>query len=202
MKENGFKLVKERSRRYPARTITDADYADDIALLANSPAQAESLQHSLEQVEGGLSLHVNGDKTEYMCFNEKGGPVKLMDNFTYLRSSVLSTEKDIDTQLAKAWTVIDRLSVMWKLDLTDKIKVFFQAAVLSVLLYRCTTWTLSKRMEKKLEGNYTRMLQAILNKSWRQHLTKQQLYGHLSPVKKTTQIRRSRHAGHCWTSKD
>ncbi len=37
MKENGFKLAKERSRRYPAQTITDADYADDIALLANAP---------------------------------------------------------------------------------------------------------------------------------------------------------------------
>ena len=46
---------------------------------------------------------------------------------------------------------------------------FFQAAVVSILLYGCTTWTLTKRMEKKLDGNYTRMLQAILNKSWRQH---------------------------------
>ena len=48
MKENGFKQAKERSRRYPAQTITDANYADDIALLANSPAQAESLLYSLE----------------------------------------------------------------------------------------------------------------------------------------------------------
>ena len=40
IKENGFKLTKERSRRYPAKTITDADYADDIALLANAPVQA------------------------------------------------------------------------------------------------------------------------------------------------------------------
>ena len=48
MKENGFKLTKERSRRYPAETITDADYADDIALLENAPAQAETLLPSLE----------------------------------------------------------------------------------------------------------------------------------------------------------
>ena len=56
---------------------------------------------------------------------------------------------------------------------------FFQAAIVSIQLYGCTTWTLTKRMEKKLDGNYTRMLRAILNKSWRQHPTKQQLYGHL-----------------------
>ena len=46
---------------------------------------------------------------------------------------------------------------------------FFQAAVVSILLYGCTIWTLTKRLEKKLDGNYTRMLRAILNKSWRQH---------------------------------
>ena len=49
MKDNGFKLTKERSRRYPAHTITDADYADDIALLANSFAPAETLLHSLSK---------------------------------------------------------------------------------------------------------------------------------------------------------
>ena len=52
MKENGFILKKARSRRYPAQTITDADYADDIALLANTPVQAESLLHSLEKAAG------------------------------------------------------------------------------------------------------------------------------------------------------
>ena len=71
-----------------------------------------------------------------------------------------------------AWIAIDRLSVIWKSDLTDKIKrSFFQAAVVSILLYGCTTWTLTKRMVRKLDGNYIRMLPAILNKSLRQHLT-------------------------------
>ena len=66
----------------------------------------------------------------------------------------------------------------------------------------CTTWTLTKRQEKKLDGNYTRMLWAILNKSWRQHPTRHQLYGHLPPITKTIQVRRTRHAGHCWRSRD
>ena len=72
----------------------------------------------------------------------------------------------------------------------------------SILLYECTTWMLTKRLEKKLDSNYTRMLWAILNKSWRQHPTKQQLYGHLPPIKETIQVRRTRHAGHCWRSRD
>ena len=92
---------------------------------------------------------------------------------------------------------------IWKSDLTDKMKrSFFQAAVTSILLYGCTTWTLTKRLEKKLDGNYTRMLRAILNKSWRQHPTRHQLYGHLPPITKTIQVRRTRNAGHCWRSRD
>ena len=73
---------------------------------------------------------------------------------------------------------------------------FFQAAIVSILLYGCTTRTLTKRLEKKLDGNYTRMLLAILNKSWQQHPTKHQLYGPLPPITKTIQIR------HCWRSRD
>ena len=123
--------------------------------------------------------------------------------FTYLGSSVESTEKDIDTRLTKAWTAINRLSIIWKSDLTDKMKrSFFQAAVTSILLYGGTTWTLTKRLENKLDGNYRRMLRAILNKSWRQHPTRHQLYGHLPPITKTIQVRRTRHAGHCWRSRD
>ena len=79
---------------------------------------------------------------------------------------------------------------------------FFQAAVVSILLYGCTTWTLTKRLEKKLDGNYTRMLRSTLNRSWRQHPTRDQLYGHLPPITKTIEVRRTRHAGHCWRSRD
>ncbi len=79
---------------------------------------------------------------------------------------------------------------------------FFQAALVSILLYGCTIWTLTIWMEKKLDGNYTRMLQATLNKPWRQHPSKQQLYGHLPPITKTIKDRRTRHAGHCWRSRD
>ena len=90
IRENSFKLTKKRSRRYPAKTITDADYADDIALLANTPNQAETLLHSLERAVAGIGLHVNAHKTEYMCFNQAdnistldGTSLKLVDKFTY-----------------------------------------------------------------------------------------------------------------------
>ena len=79
---------------------------------------------------------------------------------------------------------------------------FFEAAVVLILLYGCTTWTLTKRLEMKLDGNYSRMLRARLNKSWQQHSTRHKLYGHLPHITNTIQARRTRHAGHCWRSKD
>ena len=175
MKENGFELTKKWSRRYPAKTITDANYANDIAILANTPAQVETLLHSLERAASGIGIYINAHKTEYLSFNQtdgistlNGSSLKLVDKFTYLGSSVSSSEKDIDTQLTKAWAAIDKLSVIWKSGLTDKMKCsFFQAVVVSILLYGCTTWMVTKRLKKKLNGNYTRMLLAILNKSWR-----------------------------------
>ena len=72
MKDNGFKLTKERSRRYLTQTIMDAEYADDIALLANTPTQAETLLRSLEWAAAGIGFHVNADKMEYMYFNQRG----------------------------------------------------------------------------------------------------------------------------------
>ena len=141
------------------------------------------------------------------CYNQTGGistldgtSLKLVDKFTYQGSSVSSTEKDIHT---KAWTAIDKLSIIWKSDLTDKMKCgFFQAAFVSILLYGCSTWTLTKRLEKKLDGNYTRMLRAILNKSWQQHPTRHQLYGYLPPITKTIKVRRTTYTGYCWRSRE
>ena len=97
-----------------------------------------------------------------------------------------------------------RTSIIWKSDLTDKMKrSFFQAAVTSILLYGCTTWTLTKQLEKKLDGNYTRMLRAILNKSWRATPPQDTNCTATCPLsRKLFKLGRTRHAGHCWRSRD
>ena len=80
-----------------------------MAILANTPVQAGTLLYSLEWAAGGIGLHVNAHKTEYMCLNQAGdistlgsSALKLVDKFTYLGNSISSTEKDIDTRLSKA----------------------------------------------------------------------------------------------------
>ena len=88
--------------------------------------------YCIERAAAGIGPHVNAHKTGYMCYNQSGKIstrdgtfLKMVDKFTYLGSSVSSTEKEIDTRLKKAWTAIDRLSIIWKSDLTDKIKRSF-----------------------------------------------------------------------------
>ena len=181
MKEMGFKLTKERS-----------NYGRGLRRW-HSASGKYTLLHSLEWAVAGTGLHVNAHKTEYVCFNQRGdistlngSSLKLVDKFTYLGSSASSTETDINTWLAKAWTAVNRLSVIWKSDLTDKIKRSFFSKLQSCR-YCCmdALYGGQLNMEKKIDSNYTRMLRAILNKSWRQHLTKLQLYGHLTPITKS-----------------
>ena len=71
-----------------------------------------------------------------------------------------------------------------------------------VLLYGCITWILTKRMTKKPGGNYTKIHRVVLNKSWKQHLTKQKMYGHLPPISRTIHVRWTRYAGYCWGNKN
>ena len=94
-----FQADKGRKQKIPCKN----NYTNDIALLANTPAQAETLLHGLDRAAGCIGFHVNSHKTEYMCFNQRGdistlndNSLKLVDKFTYLGSSVSSTEKDIN----------------------------------------------------------------------------------------------------------
>ena len=92
-----------------------------------------------------------------------GTPLKLVDRFTYLGSSVASTEKDIDTRLTKAWTAINRLSIIWKSDLTDKMKrSFFQVAVTSILHYMDSNKTAGEEARRQLHKNAASNLEQVL----------------------------------------
>ena len=133
-----------------------------------------------------------------MCFNQRGdistlnwSSLKLVNKFTYLGSSVSSTETGINTRLGKGWTATDRLSVIWMSDLTDKIKrsFFLNSGRIETVIW----------MPQRFYSNYARMLRAILNKSGRRHPTK---YGHQPPITKTIQVIRTRYVGHCWRSRD
>ena len=144
MKDNSFKLANERNRRYPAQKITDGDCTYDIVLLAPELKPYPSWNPS---TSSGKSSCWHKPPCQYsqngcMCFNQRGEictlndrSLKFVDKFTYLGSSVSSTDSDINTRLAKERTARDSLLVIWKSDLADKIKYsFFKEAVVSILI--------------------------------------------------------------------
>ena len=101
----------------------------------------------------------------------------------YKKLRSLSTESDVNICVSKAWSAIDRLSTMWKSNQSDKIKrKFFEVVAVLVILYGCIIWILTKQIQKKLYGNYTRILCAVLNTTWKQHPSKQWLCGYLPPI--------------------
>ena len=119
-KENGFKLRWIRSRRYSTETITDADYADDLALLANTHAQIKPLLHCLDQLTGVVGFCMNANKTGFLCFKREGAiltisslPLKLVDHLKYHICNTSFTESDISIRLEMAWTAIEGLSNIW-----------------------------------------------------------------------------------------
>ena len=144
--------------------MTDADNVDDLVLLANTPAQTKLLLHSLEQAAKDISFYVNANETEFMHFKWKVAisalgdrPLKLADKLTYLGSNITSAEINANIHPAKVWTAINRLSIIWKSDLSKKrIQDLFQVMFVAILLYRCIIN--NKMLEKKQDRNFTRML--------------------------------------------
>ena len=142
----------------------------------------QSLRHSLEQTARENVVYVNSDQTEFMHFKyDRIIYTLLIDQFTYLGSNISSTERDVSIHIEKAWTAIDRLSIIWKSDRFDRIKqdffsnccsVSFIVGINSIVSFIVGINSIVSNEtsgKKKLKDNYTRMLHAFLNQLWKQH---------------------------------
>ena len=179
--ELGFQLRRALSRRYTPTILTDLDFADDLALISSEIDQAQEFLSRLETEANQVGLHLNAKKTEVMAFGQDRAPniqsssnntLKVVDNFKYLGGWMQSSEKDISVRKALAWTACHKLKQIWSSSLNRNIKIrLFLATVESVLLYGSETWTLTKTLEKQLNGTYTRLLRMATNTSWNLRLT-------------------------------
>ena len=127
--ELGLTLEERRSSRHPAKHMTDIDFADDLALLANTIEEAEKLLHHIELAAREVGLHINAKKTEYMSINDAGLMKSLDDqiiqevlDFVYLGSNVQSSEKDMEIRITKAWAALNKLASIWKSNIPDDLK--------------------------------------------------------------------------------
>ena len=204
--ELGFTLVKRASRRVPAKTMTDLDFADDIGLASNTVEQACKLLTEVEKHCKRIGLGLNAKKTKVMAENVEDPVVTTLDgtllevvpDFKYLGAWIASTQRVIKVRRARAWYVLHSMKKVWKSALSKQFKSrLFVATVESVLLYGSEAWTLSVQDEKALDGVYTRMLRMALNVSWEDHVKNIDLYGDLPRLSDKIRQRRMRLAGHC-----
>ena len=106
-------------------------------------------------------------------YNNNSKLLKSVEHFVYLGSNISSLESDVNIRRDKVRTAMDRLTTLWKSDISDEIKrEFFQEVAVSVLLRGCTTWTLIKQLGEKLDENYAWMLHAVLHESLTKYVTK------------------------------
>ena len=213
--ELGLTLHKRRSSRIPAVSICDLDFADDIALLSNEIEQARELLHQVEIECAKVGLGLNAKKTKSMYINTDVEPITTItgtdisqaltdsgdQDFQYL-GAWCDKSRDMQTRKAMAWQALNKMVKIWKSDLANTLKLrYFRAAVETILLYGCATWSLTKAEEKSLDGTYTRMLRKVYNLDGRYNITNSQLYGSLSLVSDTIRSRRLKLAGHTYRDK-
>ena len=210
--ENGLLYQPRKSSRYPALYVTDADFADDIALLSDNLQGAQALLSSLESAANCVGLHLNETKTEFMPVNIRDNQeiktlseniLKCVEDYKYLGSHIKNSEKDFNIRKGIAWTACNKLDKIWKSNLDRKFKIqIFRVLVEPILLYGSETWTLSARQQQRLDGCYTRLLRRVLNLSWRNHPTLETIYGDLPRVSNLVCKRRVQFAGHCARATD
>ena len=207
LNDKGLEVEPRKSSRYPSKHVTDVDFADDLALMADSHSSAQALLSSLECAANSVGLYLNESKTEYVNINgnnpdpviksSSGKVLKCVEDFKYLGSFIMDSAKDFNTRKGMAWMACNRLDKIWRSELPNEIKIgIFRATVESVLLYGSETWTLSERLHKRLDGTYTKLLRRVQGISWKDHATLKTIYGTLPPISTTLRRRRAQFAGH------
>ena len=149
---------------------------------------------------------MNITKTKFITVNaegtitaQNGCDLEQVNDFNYLGSKIISLENDIQVRIGSAWSALNKLTLVWKSNLDVSIKrEFFRATVESVLTYSSQAWTLTKSLENKLNGAYTRMLRAAFNVHWSQRVTNKKLDNDLPKIADTIRYRRFKLSGHIW----
>jgi hypothetical protein len=212
----GLTIHEKKSNRIRKVVISDLDYADDIVLLSDNLDDAQLLLSTVEEVAEQIGLVINHKKTEFIALGSildellndvskglflKAGPIECVEDFKYLGSWVMSSSKDISVRIPLAWAAAKKLNRIWKSHLDRKLKVsFFQAVIQSILLYGCETWSLTKTLNRRLDGAYTRLLRFALDIPWEDHIKNTAVYDKLPKISKVIRQRRLRYAGHCMRS--
>ena len=137
-------LIKERNgSRQPAQYLTDLDFADDLAITAESVSNAESLLQSLEEAASAVGLICNETKTEFITTSATPPPlkarsgrlIKRVEDFKYLGSFIMDSNKDFKARKGMAWAACNKLDKIWRSDIHNETKInLFRATIEPILM--------------------------------------------------------------------
>ena len=208
-----FGSKRSTSRGPKDEFMTDLNFADDIVLFPSSFENAQTILNKFIKVAATVGLRLNISKTEYLQVgdwkNESGfimvnnTPLKKVEDYKYLGSWIFGSEKDMRVRIALAWKANTKLAKIWKCEyLSRSLKIrLFTSVVQAVLLYGAETWSLTKSMDRIIDGAFTKLLRYALNISWKDHISNDILYENLPRISQRIKRLRLQFAGHCFRDK-
>ena len=211
LNNKGIKLKSQLGTRDPALFLTDLDFTDDLALISENIENASDLLHALEKAASQVGLFCNESKTEYLSSTGNDYSLKSLNNvkikkvndFKYLGSHIKDSENDITIRKTLTWKACNKLNKIWRSNLPNSLKIqTFRTLVEPILLYGSETWTMTRAMERSIDGCYTNLLKRVQNLNWVDHPTLAQIYNGLPRISETLSSRRLRFSGHCLRAKE
>ena len=171
--DSGVVTFPRQSRRYPAKMLNNLDFADDIALLESSMSRAQSQLTRTADAAADLRLVISAPKTEFMTINchpqpplqVYGTSINHVTDFKYLDFMMASSASYLKRRKALAWTAFWKLERLWKsppIPISTKVKLF-NTTCITVLLYSCESWVISKDMENEINSFRTSYYRIMLN---------------------------------------
>ena len=209
----GLTLLPRRSSRYPAVKLADLDYADDIALFEETDSEMAKTTKAIHICAGKLGLKMSYKKTEIMPIGRASasnpivplgneGNIKVVEHFKYLGaycSADGTNVKELNNRVGKASAAFRELDKVWRdrnISLDTKMK-FYNACVLSTLLYAAECWTLTERDEARLDAFDMRCQRKILRVVWSQHISNNTIRDRTKQPQLTAIIRKRRPKWFC-----
>jgi Reverse transcriptase (RNA-dependent DNA polymerase) len=199
--EKGFKgyLIKERDgSRKPAITLSDLEFADDIALVAETAEEAQKMLNSVDREARLAGLRINILKTKWMVFGDlaassfnlfvSGQKIEKVNDFKYLGSYISSTSSDVAARKSAAAKAFGQLRNVFHSSLSKQIESqVFKSVIEPVLLYGCEIWALTSSLRAEVSGCWFKFLRWSMHIDWRLRRSNESLLTHpLQVVKERT----------------
>ena len=170
------------------RAITNLRFADDIDGLAGSEDELVNLVKSLDESAKAYGMQISAEKTQLMTNNSNGinskikvdnKELEVVQSFKYFGAIVSDqgSKPEIISRIGQTVSAINKLKTIWKdrsISISSKIRLA-RSLVISIFLYACETWTMTKEMEKRIQALEMKCFRRILGITYKDRVTNKEV---------------------------